>query len=176
MTKEATYDEAGAAEVIRTEGAPSGAAPQGEGGGGCHSGAEFEAAARAAGQSGLLDRYAEDYPQGPHDRPQSMCPAFGSLRVGLRMKRVATRGPDAVMTEQAVWLRDRDAIVRIGAVQNGRSPQDVHVFRFDAAGNLEEALRAGAASIRGDGRWLLLDVQRDILDGGDAGSPLGGSF
>jgi len=87
-----------------------------------------------------------------------------------RMKRVATRGPDAVMTEQAVWLRDRDAIVRIGAVQNGRSPQDVHVFRFDAAGNLEEALRAGAASIRGDGRWLLLDVQRDILDGVDAGS------
>jgi hypothetical protein len=27
---------------------------------------------------------------GPHDQPQSMCPAFGSLRVGLRMKRVAT--------------------------------------------------------------------------------------
>ncbi|MFZ9118085.1 MAG: chlorophyllide a reductase subunit Y, partial [Paracoccaceae bacterium] len=29
-------------------------------------------------------------PQGPHDKPQSMCPAFGSLRVGLRMRRVAT--------------------------------------------------------------------------------------
>ena len=28
--------------------------------------------------------------KGPHDKPQSMCPAFGSLRVGLRMKRVAT--------------------------------------------------------------------------------------
>ncbi|SIT73214.1 chlorophyllide a reductase subunit Y [Ectothiorhodosinus mongolicus] len=27
---------------------------------------------------------------GPHDRPQSMCPAFGSLRVGLRMRRTAT--------------------------------------------------------------------------------------
>ncbi len=25
--------------------------------------------------------------QGPHEQPQSMCPAFGSLRVGLRMKR-----------------------------------------------------------------------------------------
>ena len=35
-------------------------------------------------------RYAADYPQGPHDQPQSMCPAFGSLRVGLRMKRTAT--------------------------------------------------------------------------------------
>ena len=48
------------------------------------------AAARAAGQSELLDQYAADYPQGPHDKPQSMCPAFGSLRVGLRMRRVAT--------------------------------------------------------------------------------------
>ncbi len=29
-------------------------------------------------------------PKGPHDRPQTMCPAFGSLRVGLRMRRTAT--------------------------------------------------------------------------------------
>ncbi len=58
---------------------------------GCHAGADqMEAAARAAGQSEILDRYAADYPQGPHDKPQSMCPAFGSLRVGLRMRRVAT--------------------------------------------------------------------------------------
>ena len=27
---------------------------------------------------------------GPHDQPQTMCPAFGSLRVGLRMRRTAT--------------------------------------------------------------------------------------
>ncbi len=58
---------------------------------GCHAGAtQMEAAARAAGNSEILDRYAADYPQGPHDKPQSMCPAFGSLRVGLRMRRVAT--------------------------------------------------------------------------------------
>ena len=51
-------------------------------------------AARAAGKSDILDQYAADYPvdqtKGPHDQPQSMCPAFGSLRVGLRMKRTAT--------------------------------------------------------------------------------------
>jgi 3,8-divinyl chlorophyllide a/chlorophyllide a reductase subunit Y len=58
---------------------------------GCHAGAAtMEAAARAAGNSELLDGFARDYPQGPHDKPQSMCPAFGSLRVGLRMRRVAT--------------------------------------------------------------------------------------
>lgn len=27
---------------------------------------------------------------GPHDQPQTMCPAFGSLRVGLRMRRTAS--------------------------------------------------------------------------------------
>ncbi len=57
----------------------------------CHGGAEqMKAAARASGKSAILDQYAKDYPQGPHDKPQSMCPAFGSLRVGLRMRRVAT--------------------------------------------------------------------------------------
>ncbi len=58
---------------------------------GCHAGREtMQAAAQAAGKSEVLARYAADYPAGPHDRPQSMCPAFGSLRVGLRMRRTAT--------------------------------------------------------------------------------------
>lgn len=47
-------------------------------------------AARKAGKSEVLAQYAADYPVGPHDQPQSMCPAFGSLRVGLRMRRTAT--------------------------------------------------------------------------------------
>jgi 3,8-divinyl chlorophyllide a/chlorophyllide a reductase subunit Y len=66
---------------------------QGEAAGGvsCHAGKdELQNAARAAGKSEILDQYAKDYPLGPHDQPQSMCPAFGSLRVGLRMKRTAT--------------------------------------------------------------------------------------
>ena len=58
---------------------------------GCHGGREtMQAAARAAGKSAVLDRLEADYPRGPHDQPQSMCPAFGALRVGLRMRRVAT--------------------------------------------------------------------------------------
>jgi len=61
-----------------------------EDGMGCHSAGKMEVAARSAGKSAVLDQYAKDYPQGPHDKPQSMCPAFGSLRVGLRMRRVAT--------------------------------------------------------------------------------------
>jgi chlorophyllide a reductase subunit Y len=51
---------------------------------------ELKTAAAAAGKSETLTRYASDYPVGPHDQPQSMCPAFGALRVGLRMRRTAT--------------------------------------------------------------------------------------
>jgi 3,8-divinyl chlorophyllide a/chlorophyllide a reductase subunit Y len=62
---------------------------------GCHSGREqMKQAAQAAGKSETLAQYAADYPlkpeAGPHDQPQGMCPAFGSLRVGLRMRRTAT--------------------------------------------------------------------------------------
>lgn len=65
---------------------------------GCHSGKDaLRAAAEAAGKSETLAQYAKDYPllspeegAGPHDQPQSMCPAFGALRVGLRMRRTHT--------------------------------------------------------------------------------------
>jgi chlorophyllide a reductase subunit Y len=50
----------------------------------------MERAAAAAGKGPQLEQYAKDYPRGPHDQPQSMCPAFGALRVGLRMRRTAT--------------------------------------------------------------------------------------
>ncbi len=90
MDKEVTYDAADEVDVTLGEARPE--APElSSDGMGCHAGAaEMEAAARSAGQSDILDQYAADYPQGPHDKPQSMCPAFGSLRVGLRMRRVAT--------------------------------------------------------------------------------------
>jgi chlorophyllide a reductase subunit Y len=68
------------------------AAPAAEGG--CGSKETMREAAAKAGKSEVLARYAADYPVekalGPHDQPQSMCPAFGSLRVGLRMRRTAT--------------------------------------------------------------------------------------
>jgi len=62
-----------------------------DGGASCVSGKDrMLASAHASGKSEVLTQYAKDYPKGPHDQPQSMCPAFGSLRVGLRMRRTAT--------------------------------------------------------------------------------------
>lgn len=52
----------------------------------CHAAPE-QAKAMAEATKATLEQYAADYPKGPHDQPQSMCPAFGSLRVGLRMRR-----------------------------------------------------------------------------------------
>ena len=93
-SSEVVYDDAGRASAAehaadKAKGEAQ-AAPQ-EQGMGCHAGAaEMKKAAEAAGNSETLKQYAKDYPQGPHDQPQSMCPAFGSLRIGLRMRRTAT--------------------------------------------------------------------------------------
>ena len=58
---------------------------------GCHTDkSSLKARAAEAGLGETLQRYETDYPAGPHEKPQSMCPAFGSLRVGLRMRRTAT--------------------------------------------------------------------------------------
>ena len=65
--------------------------PPGTDAAGCHGGRETMLdAARSAGKGEVLAKLIADYPRGPHEQPQSMCPAFGSLRVGLRMRRVAT--------------------------------------------------------------------------------------
>jgi len=98
-TTEVVYDDAGAAPVDNESGqSGSGDASSSAidielktgDGEGCHGGREkLLEAARAAGKSETLERYARDYPKGPHDQPQGMCPAFGSLRVGLRMRRTA---------------------------------------------------------------------------------------
>ncbi len=92
MGEEVSYDAAAETQIetlSSAEGAPEGAVQAD--GMGCHAPSEkMEAAARAAGNGEILDQFARDYPRGPHDKPESMCPAFGSLRVGLRMRRVAT--------------------------------------------------------------------------------------
>ncbi|HKJ15867.1 MAG TPA: chlorophyllide a reductase subunit Y [Xanthomonadales bacterium] len=90
-SQEVKYDRAGDVEMTG-KGMP--AMPQSEEpaeqGSGCHAGGELRKAAIEAGKAGILEQYEKDYPRGPHDQPQSMCPAFGSLRVGLRMRRTAT--------------------------------------------------------------------------------------
>ena len=92
LTPQVTPITAQAAGVdLRGEAGPIDLAATKTDGLGCHAGRDqMRAAAESAGMSETLAAYAKDYPVGPHDQPQSMCPAFGSLRVGLRMRRTAT--------------------------------------------------------------------------------------
>ncbi len=67
--------------------------PRDDGSGSSSQGASISPSLRGAPattQSTLSSCHSTDYPKGPHDQPQSMCPAFGSLRVGLRMRRTST--------------------------------------------------------------------------------------
>jgi len=72
--------------------AVAGAADSGADVAGCHADADEKArvAGATVGDNPVLKELAETYPAGPHGRPQTMCPAFGSVRVGLRMRRTAT--------------------------------------------------------------------------------------
>ena len=91
MTDEVKYDSSGEVEVIKGyQKSDVSEAPAVQDGLGCHSGSEMEKAAKLSDNNEILKQFEKDYPKGPHDKPQSMCPAFGSLRVGLRMRRVAT--------------------------------------------------------------------------------------
>ncbi len=99
-TTEVVYDGAAEARLDNPVQSSSGRPAQSEtidltvikdGAPGCHGGkTRLREAAEAAGKGETLAQYAKDYPMGPHDQPQGMCPAFGSLRVGLRMRRTAT--------------------------------------------------------------------------------------
>ena len=71
----------------------AGRAPGLGGPSGCHGGREtmLEAAKRRRQERERSLQLLETYPQaGRTTSPRAMCPAFGSLRVGLRMRRVAT--------------------------------------------------------------------------------------
>jgi hypothetical protein len=73
---------------------PGGYAPPPDGGDGmgCHAGAAEMEKPRPAWPASRRSwtNTPRTIRKGPHDKPQSMCPAFGSLRVGLRMRRTAT--------------------------------------------------------------------------------------
>jgi chlorophyllide a reductase subunit Y len=89
MGREITYDNAADVPIIAPEPVAD-TSPTPALSGGCGSVDLRKASGTQANNSEMLEQFARDYPQGPHDKPQSMCPAFGSLRVGLRMRRVAT--------------------------------------------------------------------------------------
>ena len=171
MTEDVTYDGAANAKVIRGEArteAPRSPELRGDSGLGRHSGSEMEAAARATGQSDILDQYVRDYPQGPHDKPQSRCPAFGSLRVGLRMKRVATVPSGSACCVYGLFPDSKSASVGMGSIVRGVDLKQATADLRAASGLTEcKTLRREGAPIplKPLDRW---DNGKDVALAGDA--------
>ena len=92
MSNEITYDTTAQVDVMtgHPDDAPTAGVAPATDGVACQSETLKHAGMASDENAAILEKYAQDYPVGPHDKPQSMCPAFGSLRVGLRMRRVAT--------------------------------------------------------------------------------------
>ena len=78
-------------------------------------------------------------------------------------RRVALVGPEAALTDQALWLRDGPTIARIETVRPGGRLEGVRVFRFDEARVLLDVLHADHATVESDGRWTLRSVRHDLL-------------
>lgn len=81
----------------------------------------------------------------------------------LRRKQVLTRGPDATVTDEALWLREKDAFIRIGGVRDGDTLTDVEVFRLSSGGRLQSVLHAERADLLPRGRWRLSVVEVHTL-------------
>jgi len=70
----------------------------------------------------------------------------------------------------ALWIRNRDTIVRIGDMRYGRMPAEVEIFELRSDSRLARYLHAGVAERQDDGEWLLRDVTVKRFSAGSAGS------
>jgi lipopolysaccharide export system permease protein len=80
-----------------------------------------------------------------------------------RRKRVAEAGQAAVLTEDDLWLRSQDSILRIGSVIGDGRMEDLQVFSFNEARFLVRVLYAERAQIETDGQWQLENVRIEDL-------------
>ena len=78
-----------------------------------------------------------------------------------RRKRIATRGPDAAITEHAIWFKDGNTIVRLGGVRDAHVLEDIQIFHFTSNDRLREVITAATGSIKNRDRWVLYDVRHD---------------
>ena len=56
------------------------------------------------------------------------------------------------------WLRDRDTILRIGEMRDGRIPADLEIFQLADGPRLERYLQAASADLMPQGQWRLQQV------------------
>ncbi|MEE9393254.1 MAG: LptF/LptG family permease [Planctomycetota bacterium] len=87
-----------------------------------------------------------------------------SSQEASRRKRIALGSDRAALTEEDLWLRNDNSIVRIGMVEESGELSDVQIFEFGDRQNLAAVIRAETATVEPDGTWTLSQVRRDDLD------------
>lgn len=87
-------------------------------------------------------------------------------QTAVRQKQAAIRGPGAAVTDEALWIREGEVFIRIGAVRDGDALSDIQVFSWAPDGRLQEVIAAERGEILPEGRWRLHGVERQTLGGG----------
>lgn len=77
-----------------------------------------------------------------------------STHMAERLQYTARHGSDARPLANGVWLRDDNAIVRIGGTLPERRVTDITIYRLDDQGRLQAAIHARRARLRPDGMVL----------------------
>ncbi|ANX04301.1 LPS export ABC transporter permease LptG [Immundisolibacter cernigliae] len=75
-----------------------------------------------------------------------------------RMRAAALAEDVSVDFRGGFWSRDGRSFLNVGRMLRGRTPSDVTVYDFDAAGRLQRYLHAQRASLEQDRVWRLQDV------------------
>ncbi|GIK98974.1 MAG: LPS export ABC transporter permease LptG [Alphaproteobacteria bacterium] len=95
-----------------------------------------------------------------------LAPASNRALAEWNAAAAADRAAVEVASEEGIWVRDGDVLVRVGIVTDeGRELRGVTLFLRDDQGNMTERLTARAASYDGES-WRLFGVERlDLVDG-----------
>jgi len=87
---------------------------------------------------------------------------------GLQKSAVTRRSflihdPEAIALEQGFWFREGSSFIQVGRVLRGRRLGDVTIYDRDAEGRLVARTHASEAQVLESGRWVLSDVERDVI-------------
>ena len=68
------------------------------------------------------------------------------------------------LAESGFWTRRDDVLLEVGALEHGRVPRDVRIYRLAPGAGLDEVLMARSADPDERGNWRLVDAERRSFD------------
>ncbi|MDX2506463.1 MAG: LPS export ABC transporter permease LptG [Gammaproteobacteria bacterium] len=75
---------------------------------------------------------------------------------------VQTHGATSIVTEDAVWVRDKDTFIRIHSITSNNTLGNVSIFNFNEDKTLKVNTRAESAHFN-NGEWILKDIKQTFF-------------